>query len=105
MLVGSKHFGSPPKTTKTIALEQFWPVFAAVALSARVRMDFPQHPALQHKITRVQTRASGETIVHLGEKIGLGRLADMGGWQKRWYPSTPDDATTSRLFRRILSDR
>ncbi|KAL8277255.1 hypothetical protein RQP46_010324 [Phenoliferia psychrophenolica] len=101
MLQGSRHFGAAPPTTKTVALERVWGLLAVVATAARGRSDFPMHPALSHKVLRVETvGGTGEQIVHLSEEPFV-----MSTDQAAWYPTSPHPIATSRLWRRILSDR
>ncbi|KAL8277272.1 hypothetical protein RQP46_010341 [Phenoliferia psychrophenolica] len=101
MLKGSRYFGAAPPTTKIVALERVWGILAVVANSARMRGDFPMHPALLRKVLRIETvSGTGEKVVHLSEDphtLSAGPAA--------WYPTSPSSIATTRLFRRIHSDK
>ena len=66
MLPGAQ-LGPLPPTTRTVPLENAWPLLAVIASSARARSLFPVPEAIQRKIERVETLKDGSALVVVGK--------------------------------------
>lgn len=98
MLPGAQ-LGPLPPTTRTVPLENAWPLLAVIASSARARSLFPVPEAIQRKIERVETLKDGSALVVMGKEHEMGP-----GGMKAWLPSAASEKVASRLFRRVTSD-